>query len=90
MVNVLLRSCEYYEFQFFFALALLGHDTMNPSHVKFSGSRQRVEVRLDVELLPCESPTAPVLGSKASGEPVAWAFQCPKGGLGCTETLQGL
>lgn len=44
----------------------------------FFGS-QRVEVRLDVELLPCESPTAPILGSKASGEPVAWAFQCPSG-----------
>ena len=30
------------------------------------------EVRLDVELLPCEHPDAPVLGSKASGEPVPW------------------
>ena len=51
---------------------------MKPGHVIFFGS-QRVEVRLDVELLPCESPTAPILGSKASGEPVAWAFQCPSG-----------
>lgn len=32
-------------------------------------SGQDIPVRFTVELLPCEDPTAPVMGSKASGEP---------------------
>ncbi|CAL1152365.1 unnamed protein product [Cladocopium goreaui] len=37
-------------------------------------SGRDIPVRLDVELLPCEKPDAPVLGSKASGEPVPRRF----------------
>ncbi|CAE7040674.1 XDH, partial [Symbiodinium natans] len=32
-------------------------------------SGQDIPVRMTVELLPCEDPSAPVMGSKASGEP---------------------
>jgi len=57
-------------------------------------SGRDIPVRLDVELLPCESPTAPILGSKASGEPAQLLggafFFAVKDAIGYAREEQGL
>ncbi|CAK9000327.1 unnamed protein product [Durusdinium trenchii] len=53
-----------------------------------------IPVRLDVELLPCQTPSAPVLGSKASGEPAQLLggafFFAVKDAIGYAREEQGL
>lgn len=57
-------------------------------------SGRDIPVRLDVELLPCEKPDAPVLGSKASGEPAQLLggafFFAVKDAIGYAREEQGL